>query len=168
MLQKKRKCIEEGCKTQPSYGVLGGKRLHCKIHALSYEIDIANLSKMCVSCGLRRASYGYKINKKTHCSSCKKEDQTNFTCSKKCVVCKQFQPSFCLPNENIPQRCKTCSIPGDINTKARYNLIRKYARTNRLCTGCKEQKIVDENHIYCARCSYDISYFNSLSSRFGL
>ena len=80
--KSKKLCKHKGCKTQPIYGIEGGKAEYCFEHKLDYMIDLKN--RRCKHEGCKtRPNFGIEGGKPEYCSEHKKDGMPNLN-SPKC------------------------------------------------------------------------------------
>jgi hypothetical protein len=122
------KCPFSGCKSRPSYDVLGGKGEFCVKHKSDNMVDV--VSKRCNENGcFTQPSYSYTSERPSYCFLHKKENMVNVK-NKKCeyINCSTF------PNYDY------------LNGKGRF------------CVKHKLESMIDVNNIYCNECTTRASY----------
>ena len=78
-----RQCIHPGCKTQPSYGPVGGKSLYCSTHAPQGYVSIRNKKCAHIGCKLH-PNFGPEGGKTEYCKIHVPQGYENVS-SKKCT-----------------------------------------------------------------------------------
>jgi hypothetical protein len=96
--------------------------------------------KVCVTCKVGKASYGFEPKQAIYCAKCKVEGTFN-SYKIRCQVCHQKEATFGYFNRQ-PITCKGCMLPNMIDVmntkccickKARYN---KTSNNKKYCDGC--------------------------------
>lgn len=165
---KTSRCKHPGCKTQPSYGLPGGKITHCKGHSTS-EMVVLRKPMKCKNCD-SKPTHGYKGHL-THCVNCKKDDMVryqNFYCH---VDGCDIIPTFAYKKGEDPISCKRHMEPGMVDVCNRMCLKCKTKQANYgdpelgirvYCNDCKEFGQISLKHRRCIDCGLCIVHGNKV------
>jgi len=87
---------------------------------------------------------------------------------RKCIVCKQKQPNFAMPNDTVANHCGCCKLDGMIDIKSRKCDVCKQKiphfgmpndKVASHCGGCKIDGMIDIKHSKCIVCKQKIPCF---------
>jgi hypothetical protein len=169
-----KKCLSEGCRTQPSYGIAAGKATHCAKHRTPEMWNV--ISKTCLSEGCRtQPSFGIAAGKATHCAEhrtlemwdVKSKTCSSEGCTKRCwygvpghpvSVCAEHKTSGMLPYSN--RRCAAlhCSEIAIFGTQTKQLHCADHAVAGEVniveqrCVDCGLLNIVSPVSLKCAYC----------------
>ena len=173
----KRKCNEEKCIKQPTYGFKNTtKRLYCKDHKKENMIDVTN--KKCLKDNCNKQPTFNLSNEKNamYCSEHKLYNMINIR-SKRCKEqnCNKI-PSFNLPDQKNGLYCNLhkkdnmidvkhkCCLEENCNLRPSFNLPNKNAI---YCSEHKKDNMIDVCHKKCLECN-KIPSFNFQNNKNGI
>ena len=166
---KKACCIEEGCKTIPTFGLPGKEAIYCKNHIPKDENAYVDLKHtVCEEKGCsKRPTFGLGWGKPKYCAEHKDNEHWDVA-NKRCEVaeCNKY-PSYGITN-GIALRCVNHKLHSDImvffvSKKTRYNMVKntdKYKTHVKLQYTKHKDKIIERNKIY-----YNDNYIVKLFQR---
>ncbi len=114
-------CHHDGCKIIPVFGYKDKKPISCATHKASDMSDVCN--RMCTTCNITQANYGYPGSTREKCNRCKEDDMIDLT-HRKCDLCniiayygyKKYKPTRCFRHietgmvDVINKRCYKCGL----------------------------------------------------------
>ena len=114
-----RKCSENGCQTQPSFGLPGTKiGIYCSRHAKDGYVDVRNKKCSEEGCSIK-PNYGPVGGKPTHCATHKRSGYINLTSR----ICKEEgcvkQPSYGAPGTKNAIYCSTHARNGHVDVRSK-------------------------------------------------
>jgi hypothetical protein len=147
-------CVYPDCKTQPTFNIIGEKRMYCSKHKTKEMIDV--VSKTCLNCS-KQPSYNIVGENPEYCAEHKTKEMIDSR-HKTCLNCSK-RPTFNIIGE-IAQYCSEhkTDVMVDVNSKSclncskrpTFNLAGKKAQ---YCSEHKTDVMVDVNNKTCLHCS---------------